>query len=109
MNLTVEKTGVPLQVLATATFDAADGGDQPFRIDWGDGSGIQSLATGMTGATHTYPKAANYHVVAQANGSRCRAAVTLATPPGSTYDPTRVERRGDQAAGAMAVTGRLGS
>ena len=108
MKLDVVKTGVPLQVLATVTFDASDGGDQPFRIDWGDGSGIQSCATGITSAQHSYPKAANYAVVVQANDTRSVEHVTLAVPPGSTYDPTGAARRADQAAGAVAVTSRLG-
>ena len=110
MKLDVTKTATPLQVSLNVTFDASDNGDQPFRVDWGDGSPITSYPTATHTVLKTYAKAGNYHVLVQANDSRCRAAVTFAVLPGSTYDllAESARREALRTAGQFTVTGKLG-
>ena len=51
-----------------------DGGEpnQPFRIDWGNATAIQVLASGAHAGptTHTYAKVGQYEVAVQGNDLR---------------------------------------
>jgi hypothetical protein len=112
MELTLTKDGTdPLKVTATVTFDASDGGNQPYRVDWGDGT-VTSVAKDAVSATKTYAKAGTYHVVVQANDCRARDVITAGTltPPASKLDvmAERTTTLADQTRGQFAVTGKLG-
>ena len=71
-----------------------DGGEpnQPFKIDWGDASGIQVLASGAHAGptTHTYAKTGQYEVRVQGNDIHTWEKISV----GDTlraYDPQKVE------------------
>lgn len=94
MNIKVARTAPDsMQVTATVTFSTTMGEtDQPYRIDWGDGTAIAPIGAGAAPQNHIYAKAGTYEVWASANDVRVHAQVTvqdLTHPLYPVFDPIK--------------------
>jgi PKD repeat protein len=102
-----------LDAVADVSFDAAIDGQiaQPYRVDWGDGTPIQSVAGGSPLATHTYVKAGFYKVTVACNNSTSNQTLRVGSPaypaPGATFERTQEVLREDTAA-VLGTTSKLG-
>lgn len=74
---------------------ALDAGEpnQPFRIDWDDGSAIQTVASGAHAGptTHVYAKTGGYSVAVQGNDLRTTERVYVPDFL-KAYDPEKFEK-----------------
>ena len=109
----VAVTPVDLHVSCVVTFDAAAGEhDQPYKIDWGDGTAIEQRASGASSGTHDYAKAGFYKVKVKANDTSSTQTITAGAPamPAWNAEKVREARQGPQEdlAAIGATTGRLG-
>ena len=108
----VAVTPVNLHVSAVVTFDPAAGEhDQPYRIDWGDGT-VEQRASGATSGTHDYAKAGFYKVQVKANDTGSTQVVEAGAPAYPAWDARKVRENVagplEDAAAIGATTGRLG-
>lgn len=98
-----------LDVTAAVTFPTA----QAYRVDWGDGSAPQPIASGSPSATHTYAKAGFYKINVIGNDAtydqKVRVGAQALDFP--VYDQAELKRRQedlrDDARAMLATTGRL--
>jgi hypothetical protein len=81
-------------VTVNVSFDPTlDGANKPWRIDWGDGSAIQSFAVGAVQAVKSYAADGNYIIEVQdLNGdTRLHQQVLLGNEPYPVWDPEKVQ------------------
>jgi hypothetical protein len=102
--------------LATVAFNAAfETVNQPWRIDWGDGT-IDSIVAGTLTKTHTYAKDGSYNISARCNDSRSSQVLTVGVLPFPVFDPDkprltwpeRWKRESDRVAAMTQVKDELG-
>lgn len=108
----VAVTPVALHVSCVVTFDTAAGEhDQPYKVDWGDGT-IEQRASGTSSGTHDYAKAGFYKVKVQANDTSSTQTVTAGAPSYPAHDAQKVREnvQGPQEtlAAIVGTTGRVG-
>lgn len=78
-------------VTATVTFDPAMGElPQPWKVDWGDGSAVATVASGTSTANHTYVADSTYKVTVHANDNESTQAITVGVAPFKAYDPLKI-------------------
>ena len=98
---------------AAVSFSLAAGEQaQPRKVDWGDGTAIQAVASGSPLATHTYAKAGTYKVAVKANDTGSTQTITVGAPAYPAWDAQKVHEnvQGPQEdlAAIGATTGRVG-
>ena len=100
-----------LQASLTVTLDAEP--PQPVKVEWGDGTAVQQLASGFANPTnHTYAKAGHYRVTVQGNDVRATEAVRVGSPAIPAWNQDKIRERreaaADELAGAGATKGLVG-
>lgn len=83
---TTGQTGAAITISDINAIRSIGATSSTLSIDWGDGSGVQTLAAGATSAVHTYATAAIYAVrvsLADSTGASIAAtgSVTISAPP----------------------------
>jgi hypothetical protein len=117
MNLVVsipDKVGAPLTAKADWTFEPTlEQATQPVRINWGDGTAVDAVASGTLTKTHTYAKEGFFNVVAQANDVRQNFRIKAGTPDYNAAVAGKFarsqERLREDTASVLGVTGKLGT
>jgi hypothetical protein len=112
MRVALSPTG--LDVNAVVTFDPAMGEQpQPWKVDWGDGSGVATVASGTTTASHTYSKAGFFKVVVRANATSATQTLRVGAPAMPAWDAQAVrndrERPQESLAAIVGTHGLVGS
>lgn len=83
---------VDLHVSCVVTFGDYPGEtNQPYKIDWGDGTAIDQRASGVTTGTHDYAKPGPYVVTVQANDVSSRQPISVGNlAAGRAFDPLKI-------------------
>jgi hypothetical protein len=111
MKLAVTADHGTLTASATITLDAELA--QPVRVDWGDGTAVQQLASGFTNpTTHVYAKDGVWKITVQGNDVRATETVRVGSPATPAWNQDKIKERreaaADEVAGMGATTGVLG-
>lgn len=103
--------------LATVAFAATNEAvNQPWRIDWGDGT-IDAVVAGTLTKAHTYAKDGSYNISARANDSRASSVLTVGVHPFPVFDsdkrrltiPERQRLEAQKAGDIAQVSDEIGS